>query len=529
MSTSLHGGDRRLSPLRVIIGIVIVLAIAAGSVFALQTWNTVQAEAQDSEEPWFAGYVDVTATPVFPFETPTTDKGSDVMLSFIVALEEEGAEACTPSWGTAYTMDEASSVLNLDRRIARLQQQGGGAAISFGGLDNAELATACTDRTKLTAAYASVVERYGISTIDLDIEGNDLDDTRAGVRRAAAIADLQAQRRAIDKPLAVWLTLPAATFGLTEEGTTAVAQMIEAGVDIAGVNIMTMNFGQSLEAGESLAAASERALESTHRQLKSLYALAEVPLSDGTIWSKLGATPMIGQNDVKGEIFTLADATALNAYALTQGLGRMSMWSLNRDVTCGANYVDLKRVSDSCSGVAQGDERFAHLLGTGFEGTELFAAGRVTTSEPIDPSDLTDDPETSPYPIWSEDASYLKGTKITWHRNVFEAKWWTRGELPDNPVLNEWETPWTLIGPVLPGEKPVAATTLPDGTFPTWSGAAVYEKGTRVLFDGIPFEAKWWNQAESPEAASSEPDSSPWVPLTATEIAAIVRGLVEQE
>ena len=201
----------------------------------------------------------------------------------------------------------------------------------------------------------------------------------------------------------------------------------------------------------------------------------------------------------------------------------MSLWSLNRDKTCGSNYVDLKRVSDSCSGIDQGDARFVDLLGEGFDGRPDVSAGAVTTADTLE--DLTDDPATSPYAIWSPDASYLEGTKIVWHRSVYQAKWWTRGELPDNPVLNEWETPWTLIGPVLPGEKPIELPTLPAGTYPEWEGPVVYEKGDRVLFDGVPFESKWWNEGESPEAASSNPDGSPWAALTEAEVAALTDAL----
>ena len=43
-------------------------------------------------------------------------------------------------------------------------------------------------------------------------------------------------------------------------------------------------------------------------------------------------------------------------------------------------------------------------------------------------------------------------------------KYWTQGDLPDNPVLQATETPWTLIGPVLPGETPVPVATLPPGS-----------------------------------------------------------------
>ncbi len=508
-----ESGVRRLAPLRVMIALVLAALLAVGSFLGYRAWASAQTSA--AVEPWFAAYVDVTATPSFEFESPQSDAARDVVLSFIVASNDE---PCEPTWGTAYTLEEAAESLDLDRRLARLQQQGGGIAVSFGGLNNAELSTACTDEHKLADAYSSVIDRYQVTTIDLDIEGDDLREAVSGERRAAVMAGLQAKHRANGDDLAIWLTLPVATFGLTEDGTTAVAQMLDAGVDIAGVNGMTMNFGQSMADDESQAEASIRALEETHRQLGVLYRKAGIELSPGTLWTKLGATPMIGQNDEVGETFGLNDAKRLNAFGQDKGLGRMSMWSLNRDTTCGPHYADVTRVSDSCSGIVQGELRFSDLLADGFDGRAIHAADRVTIPEPINPDDLVDDPDTSPYPIWAEDSSYLEGTKVVWHRNVYQAKWWTKGELPDNPVLNSWETPWTLIGPVLPGEKPIALATLSLGTYDNWEGTAIYEKGTRILFDGVPFQAKWWNQGESPDAYSSNPDSSPWVPLTADEI-----------
>lgn len=511
----------RLSPIRVLIALILTATLAAGGFFGYQSWASAQVGS--TPEPWFAGYVDVTATPTFEFESPATESGQDVMLSFIVAAS---VDPCTPSWGTAYSLDEAAYSLDLDRRIARLEQQGGDVAVSFGGLINDELGSVCTDSDKLADAYSAVLDRYNVTTIDLDIEGDDLADLAAGKRRAAAMATIQADRRANGQDLAVWLTLPAATFGLTEEGTTAVTQMLDAGVDLAGVNAMTMNYGQRLDEDETIGHASIRALTETHRQLGVLYGLADIQLSDATLWTKLGATPMIGQNDIEDEVFGLKDAETLNAFALEKGIGRMSMWSLNRDVTCGPNYADPKRVSDACSGIDQGDLSFADLLGAGFDGRLVLSAETITTEEPLDPDNMVDDPDTSPYAIWSESAAYLQGTKVVWHRNVYQAKWWTRGELPDNPVLNSWETPWTLVGPVLPGEKPIAMPTLPAGTFDEWDGLGVYEESTRVLFDGVPYEAKWWNQGESPEAYSSDPDGSPWAPLTVEEISAIESGEV---
>lgn len=519
MASSAHTGPR-LSPFRVVVAIVLALAVAVGGYLGFDRWQS--ARASEAENPWFAAYTDVTATPTFAFEDVKSTKGRDVMLSFIVADHDAG---CTPTWGAAYGLDAASDQLDLDRRIARLEQQKGAVGVSFGGLVNDELATSCTSASDLVDAYRQVVSRYDVSTVDFDVEGDDLTNREAGERRATAVAELQQERRAAGHPLAVWLTLPAATSGLTSDGTTAVAQFLEAGVDLAGVNAMTMDFGESKASSQSMYAVSVQSLQEVHRQLGVLYRRAGTPLSDATLWRKTGATPMIGQNDEQDEVTSLADARKLNDWARQRGLGRMSMWSLNRDTTCGSNYVNLSTVSNSCSGVDQGAVLYADVLGKGFTGRLAEAASGVTTAEPSSTVQPTDDPKTSPYPVWSADAAYLEGTKIVWHHNVYEAKWWTSGDLPDDPVLSAYETPWQLIGPVLPGEKPVEQVTLPRGTYPAWSGETKYDTGDRVLFDGVPYQAKWWNTGDSPEASTSDPDGSPWVKLKDSEIASILQGL----
>jgi chitinase len=510
-------GGRRLSPWRVIAAALVGIVVVSVGAVGLQWWS---ARAAVDAKPWFASYVDVTATPRFAFENMGTTSTKDAVLSFIVSSPEK---SCTPSWGGAYTLDQARGSLDLDRRIARLQQQGGTVAVSFGGQRNDELAVGCTDPSALKKAYASVVDRYKIGTIDLDLEGSGLADHDATTRRATAIAALQQERRSQGKALAVWLTLPVAPTGMTSDATDAIAAMLAAKVDVAGVNVMTMDFGNSKDAKVSLAKNSETAVSAAQRQLGVLYDRAKLHQSDPNLWAKLGATPMIGQNDVGDEVFTIADATAFNAWTVSNGLGRMSMWSANRDTTCGTNYVDVSVVSVACSGVAQGKKTFAGILSKGFDGHIGLGEGAVTTAEPTTTA-AADDPAHSPYPVWATKNSYLKGTKVVWHHNVYVAKWWTKGDVPDNPVLNSWETPWELVGPVLPGETPIPQPTLPAGTYPNWAGTADYDKGQRVLFDGVPFEAKWWTQGDSPEAASANPDSSPWTPLTQDEIDQIIGG-----
>lgn len=516
------GPRRRLSLRRVILAVLILGGLVYGSTLGVDRWRNATTESAADYKPWFAAYVDVTSTPTYAFEQLGPTATPAVVLSFVVA---SSSDPCAPTWGTHYTPDEAAVTLDLDRRIARLQQQEGRIAVSFGGALNSELALGCTDHDKLFAAYESVIERYAVDTIDLDIENEALRNTEASERRAAVIARLQEHYRSKGKNLAVWLTLPVAPHGLTQEGTDIVAQMLSGGVDIAGVNLMTMDYGGSRAEGQTMLDASTQALIEAHRQLGILYKQVGVNLNPDSLWRKIGATPMIGQNDVVDEVFTLEDAKAFNLFTRDRGIGRMSMWSANRDVPCGENYVDVRVVSDSCSGMKSPKFSFSQALSDGFDGDLAQSAGIRTTDDPESNIPMTDDPETSPYQIWKEDGAYPKGVKVVWHGNVYEAKWWTKNDLPDNPVLQSWETPWQLVGPVLSGEKPIQQPRLPAGTYPEWSGEEVYDGGDRVLFDGTPFQAKWWNEGESPAKSAANSDASPWIPLTQAQIMDILEGL----
>ncbi len=509
---------RQLSLRRLFLAIIIILGLFYGTTLSFGKWQET-AEVV-SFAPWFAAYVDVTSTPLYAFEQRGAVDNSDVILSFIVS---SASDVCTPTWGGYYTLDEAAEALDLDRRIAHFQLQGGRIAISFGGLLNSELAVLCTDEEALAKAYQAVIERYNINTIDLDLEKEGLTNLEAAERRARVIAKLQKEYRAENRELAVWLTLPVAPQGLTTDGTNAVSKVLESELDLAGVNVMTMDYGGSKNPNDTMAEASENALLETHRQLSVLYKLAGVSLNSSTIWGKIGATPMIGQNDVVEEIFSIEDAVALNIFAREKGIGRMSMWSANRDIPCGANYVTLSVVSDLCSGVTSPRFAFSNVLGIGFTGDLMQNARMMTVEEPDTSKHVIDDPETSPYQIWRDTGIYLKDTKVVWHGNVYEAKWWTKNDLPDNPVLQAWETPWRLVGPVLPGEKPMEKLELPLYLFPQWYGNAVYDAGDRVMFEGVPFRAKWWNQGESPAASAANPESSPWIPLTEMQVKEILK------
>ncbi len=501
-SSGRHAG-KRLSPWRVSLAVLIVLVAAAGIAF-VPWYVALRAEIAGVETGprWFGGYFDATAAHVSEVPSPASEDERTVLLSFVVAA---APDTCTPSWGAAYSLAEAGREIDLDRRVDRLRRDGAHVAVSFGGAINTELASACSSVTGLVSAYGAVIDRYDLTTIDLDVEFGNLSDTAAGERRAQAVAELQERRRSTGSDLQVWLTLPVAVDGLTAEGLVAVEQMLAAGVDLAGVNVMTMNYGVDL-GRRSLADVSIDALNATRDQLARLWDRHGILLPAEGAWAVLGATPMIGQNDVAAEVFTLADADRLNAFAHEKGLKRMSMWSLNRDRTCGPNYPNLTVVSDACSGVDQGSATFAAALSKGFADESAAPAPVLPSRAPV-----PDDPKTAPYPLWNPTSGYSAGVRVVWHGYVYQAKWWTSGGVqPDDPTMAQDQTPWVLVGPVMPDDEPFALPTVPPGTYSDWSADAVYEKGMRVVFEGTPYQAKWWTRGDLPTEGITDHDRSPW-------------------
>lgn len=456
----------------------------------------------------FASYVDVTATPSFPFETPPGRAQSNVILSFVVAGPDH---QCTAMWGGVYTLDQASSRLDLDRRMSQLRLVGGQARVSFGGQAGNELATTCTDPMALRAAYQSVVDRYKLTSIDLDIEGASLENAVATARRAAAIKDVQEHVTTAGGSLAVWLTLPVSPTGLTAAGVSAVTGMLSAGVDLAGVNGMTMDFGTVSTPTQPLSKVVIQASTALHAQVRTAFAQTGRTLDNGQAWAKVGIIPMIGQNDVVSEQFTIADAAVVNQFARAHGVGQLSMWSLNRDSTCGPPLpTTLPVVQTSCSGIDQGTQRFANVLATSLDSVLPSPSGqgrRSPTTSPV--PETVDDPAESPFPIWDSLGTYPAGTKIVWHHQVFKARYWTTGFTPDTSVANAKDSPWTLVGPVLPGDTPAPMPTLPAGTYPQWSPTQAYIAGSRVQLGLVPYEAKWWSQKQEPGLSLA--GGSPWL------------------
>jgi hypothetical protein len=84
-------------------------------------------------------------------------------------------------------------------------------------------------------------------------------------------------------------------------------------------------------------------------------------ISQDAAWSKVAVTPMIGVNDTSDEIFTVANAQQLAAFAASKHLAWLSMWSAARDTGCSGGAQDF--ASPTCSGIVQSPDVFMDALG----------------------------------------------------------------------------------------------------------------------------------------------------------------------
>jgi chitinase len=486
------------SPVRVGVALVMVVALLVGAGWWVRDRAIPSAAAVSMGlGSWFAPYVDATLTPTFQFQDPTQNLARQTVLGFVVA-----GRGCQPTWGASYSLAQADSSLNLSSRIAQYRSVGGDVIISFGGRDHLDLAQACTTVSSLTKAYQQVISRYHPSLIDFDVEGTALSNVASMRRRAAAVAAL-VRANGGSRHLGVWVTVPAGPGGVPHAALEVAQTMLSDKVVPSGINVMAMDFGQP---EPSMAQAVTSVATAAQAQVNELYQQYGVTTN---LPSRFGVTVMIGENDTPGENLSIAGATQVATTASARHWGRVSMWSLNRDSQCGSAFAEIGVLSNSCSGSAESTLGYSHLFSTVLVGRDGVGAPATTGGVALAPSNAP-----GPYPQWSPAVPYPANYKVVRDGEIYQAKWFSQGQDPATVVQYPSETPWQLIGPVLAGSHPPTTTTLPSGTYPVWSPRTNYVQGQRVLFAGLPYQAKWYNQAQSPAAAATDPTGSPWTALS---------------
>ncbi|WP_328535491.1 chitinase [Streptomyces sp. NBC_00344] len=249
---------------------------------------------------------------------------------------------CNQIWGDTLPVGNDSYT---DPLISKAKSEGASVIVSSGGAAGLPLAWSCSDQSAVNAGYQKIIDSYAPSSLDFDIEGAAIADTAAAARNMSAMKTL----KAANPGLSFSVTLPVLPDGLTADGVNIIRAAKDAGVRIDVVNIMTMDYYQG---SQDMGQAAISAAKSTLAQLQSV--------DSGYTYANLGITPMIGVND-DGSVFTTADASTVKSWASTNGVGRLSYWSVNRDQACTSVAA---AASPTCSGVSQNRLAFADIFGS---------------------------------------------------------------------------------------------------------------------------------------------------------------------
>jgi len=324
-----------------------VAAVLAGTGAAVSVAGPASAATGFNVAP----YVDLSANSASMLDTAITQGGLGVYTAAFVI-----GSGCTPIWGDSLGIDNST----VNPKIARAQSEGAQTIISFGGAGGAELAQSCTNVSSLTQAYQSVINKYGVKYLDFDIEGAAIADQGSVDRRFQAIRSLQGSNPGLN----ISLTIPVLESGPDANGANFLRSASNAGVNVAIVNAMTMDYGHAVS---DMAAASISAAQGT------LAAARNAGFSSFG-YGNIGITPMIGNNDSAGEVVSQANAQTIVNWAKANGVGRLAFWSIGRDQPCAGGGV-----SPNCSG----------LGGSALDFTKIFTGGGGSTPPAGGPSGYT--------------------------------------------------------------------------------------------------------------------------------------------
>lgn len=294
-------------------------------------WSGTKAMVGTPSAPWpahvYAPYVDYTLNSLPDLASlAKNQKVTHFTMAFVVAKD---ADTCLPTWGTAYNINDYAQY----SKIKALREAGGDVMVSIGGANNSPLAASCKNVSDLQKHYYDIVENLNLNVLDFDIEGTWVADHDSINRRNEAVKAVQSQWKAEGRSVGIWYTLPILPTGLTAEGLYVLEDAKAKGVELAGVNVMAMDYGNSIcqsdgTEGQNIhGKCATSAIENLFSQLKQIF----TDKSDADINAMMGVTPMNGYNDVQGEVFYLSDARLVMDDAKARNLGMIGMWSMMRD------------------------------------------------------------------------------------------------------------------------------------------------------------------------------------------------------
>ncbi|MGL5084854.1 MAG: immunoglobulin-like domain-containing protein [Clostridium sp.] len=388
-------------------------------------------------------------------------------------------------WGGYRVLSEKapddSQYKGIKQSMKEIRDIGGDVAISFGGLNGVALWQTSQDVDVLANTYIEIIQGYGATRIDLDVEGG-AQNKALNVTNAKAIKKAQ-----LATGVEVVLTVPVLPDGLTHEGLGVLEAYLANGVDLVCINIMTMCYGSGvLLPGENYGTASLRAVDSLKDQLKTYYTkFAGKTLTNEEAYAKIGTTVSVGFEGSAHPIFTKEWSKLVVDHAIQNKIGMSSFWSINRDSTIQKNQgiyapyehtKEFKRFGSLTPGPGPGGNNAPNITGVESKTIKLgdyYNPLYLAKAKDVEDGDLS--------------------SKIVVSGSV------------NTKVVGAYDITYKVADSKgLETAKKITITVkeVVDPTGEAYSSTKIYLAGNKVVYNGILYEAQWWTTGEKPGEAS---------------------------
>ncbi|WP_110495009.1 chitinase [Amycolatopsis antarctica] len=308
-------------------------AVLAGAAMLAAASPAASADvAPEAASPAYAPYLyNGWGDPPDPVTVMEATGTSTFTLAFVLSNGD-----CDPQWDGSRPLTGGVDQGTIDA----IRGAGGDVVPSFGGWSGNKLEITCTSPEALAGAYQKVIDAYGLSAIDIDIEGDAYEDDAVRQRTVDALK----QVKEANPELKVYVT-----FGTGQDGpdTRMIDAAASSGLTVDAWTIMPFNFGGN---GQNMGELTVRATDGLKNAVKNAYGY-----SDEDAYRHSGISSMNGNTDV-GEVVNQGDFQSIVDYANANHLGRLAYWSVNRDRPCAGGGAD------SCSGIPQQEWEFTGLL-----------------------------------------------------------------------------------------------------------------------------------------------------------------------
>ncbi|MFZ0667362.1 MAG: chitinase [Acidimicrobiales bacterium] len=330
MYVMLNPKIRAVALIAVAVAAVSVLAGASAASARSKTWQPVAMAAPYEYLGW--------GNPQPPAKVIEKTGVPDLTLAFILAHD-----GCDPEWDGQRPVLGGSDAT----AIQAIRSAGGDVDVSFGGWSGHKLGIECTTVSSLVGAYQTVIDDYGLSAIDIDIEHTEFTQSPVRERVIEALAQLQTD----DPMLAISVTFGTNESGPDADGEAMITQAAQLGFQPYAWTIMPFDFGTPVK---NMAVVSIEAAEGLEADLATAYGE-----SASMAYAHVGISSMNGETDDTGETVSVANFEKILAFAESEHLARLTFWAVNRDRQCTGS---LSTAAGSCSGIEQPSYAFTDLV-----------------------------------------------------------------------------------------------------------------------------------------------------------------------